>query len=40
MYDVVLTGGHIVDGTRTAPYKADVCIQSGKIAAITEHFDG
>lgn len=40
MYDVVLTGGRIVDGTRTAPYAADVCIRDGKIAAITEHFDG
>lgn len=40
MYDLVLTGGTIVDGTRAKPYAADVCIKDGKIAAIAEHFTG
>lgn len=35
MYDLVLTGGLIVDGKRTKPYKADLCIRDGKIACIT-----
>ena len=40
MYDLVLTGGTIVDGTRAKAYQADVCIKDGKIAEITEHFAG
>ncbi len=40
MYDLVLTGGTIVDGTRTAPYVGDVCIKDGKIAEISAHFSG
>ena len=40
MYDLVLTGGTIVDGTRAKPYVADVCIKGGKIAQITETFSG
>lgn len=40
MYDLILTGGWIVDGTRAAPYKADLCIKDGQIAQITEHFEG
>ena len=35
MYDLVLTGGTIVDGKRTKPYKANLCIKDGKIARIT-----
>ena len=35
MYDMVLTGGTIVDGKRTKPYKANLCIKDGKIARIT-----
>ena len=35
MYDLVLTGGLVVDGTRAKPYTANVCIQDGKIANIT-----
>jgi len=35
MYDLVLQGGLIVDGTRAEPYKANVCILDGKIAKIT-----
>ena len=31
MVDTVLSGGWIIDGTRTPPYQADLCIQDGKI---------
>ncbi|MEX2169107.1 MAG: serine hydrolase [Pirellulales bacterium] len=33
-YDIVITGGRVVDGTGTAWYEADVAIADGKIAAI------
>lgn len=35
MYDYVVRNGLIVDGKRTPPFSASLCIQSGKIAAIT-----
>lgn len=35
MYDLILKGGLVVDGTGSAPQKANVCILDGKIAAIT-----
>lgn len=35
MYDLILKGGLVVDGTGSAPRKANVCIVNGKIAAIT-----
>ena len=35
MYDLVLAGGLIVDGKRTKPYTANLCIQDGRIAKIT-----
>ena len=35
MYDLVLSGGLVVDGTRAKPYLANVCIQDGRIAKIT-----
>lgn len=35
MYDLVLSGGLVVDGTRAKPYPASVCIQGGKISKIT-----
>ena len=40
MYDLVLTGGTIVDGTRSKSYVADVCIKEGEIVEITECFVG
>ncbi len=40
MYDLVLTGATVVDGTRAKPYEADVCIKDGKIAEITPNFSG
>lgn len=36
MYDLILTGGLIVDGTGKKPYSANLCIRDGKIAAITQ----
>lgn len=35
MFDLILKGGVVVDGTRKAPYPANVCIADGKIALIT-----
>ena len=32
MYDLILKGGLVVDGTRSAPYTANVCVKDGKIA--------
>jgi N-acyl-D-amino-acid deacylase len=31
-YDLIISGGTIVDGTGAAPYKGDVAIRDGKIA--------
>ncbi len=36
MYDLILKNGLIVDGTRTKPYKADLCIKDGKIVGISK----
>ncbi len=36
MYDLVLSGGLVVDGTRAVPWKANVCISGNRIAKITE----
>ena len=40
MIDLVLKNGLVVDGTRAAPYKADVCIKAGKICDILPCHDG
>jgi len=40
MFDLVLRGGTVVDGTRSAPYTADVCIRGNRIAAIVDRFEG
>ena len=37
MYDLILQGGTIIDGTGSAPYIADIGIKDGKIAAIEPH---
>ncbi len=34
-YDLMLSGGLVIDGTGKKPYKANVCIENGKIARIT-----
>ena len=39
MVDTVLSGGWIIDGTRTPPYQADLCIQDGKIVAISPQWE-
>ncbi|MEP2550740.1 MAG: hypothetical protein ABJH26_05540, partial [Marinomonas sp.] len=33
-YDLVIRGGTIVDGTGAPPVKADLAVNSGKVAAI------
>ena len=35
MYDLIIKNGLVYDGTGSAPYKANVCVSGGKIAAIT-----
>ncbi len=40
MYDLVLKGGTVIEGTRKPPRQADVCIADGKIAAIVDQFAG
>lgn len=34
-YDLILSGGLVIDGTGRKPYVANVCVQDGKIACIT-----
>jgi len=34
MHDLVLSGGHVVDGTGGAPFRADVAVTEGRIAAL------
>ena len=34
MYDLILRGGTVVDGKRSQPYAADICIREGRIACI------
>lgn len=42
MYDIILKGGKIVDGTRAKSYHANLCIAQGRIAKITTEdiYDG
>ncbi len=34
MYDIIIKGGTVVDGSGNAPYKADVAIEGGRIAFV------
>jgi len=34
MYDLIIRGGTIVDGTGKAPFKADIAVQNGRIAGV------
>lgn len=36
MYDILLTGGLIYDGTGGKPYFANLCVREGKIAAVSD----
>ena len=34
MHDLVIRGGHVVDGTGAAPYRADVAVDDGQITEV------
>lgn len=34
MYDIMIRGGKVIDGTGAAPYTADIAIDGGRITAI------
>ena len=38
-YDLILSGGLVIDGTGKEPYAANVCVKDGKIACITTEKD-
>lgn len=38
-YDLILSGGLVIDGTGKEPYAANVCVKDGKIACITTEND-
>jgi len=40
VYDIVLKGGTVVDGLRSLPFVADVCIKDGRIGAIEDSYTG
>ncbi|AET67625.1 N-acyl-D-aspartate/D-glutamate deacylase [Desulfosporosinus orientis DSM 765] len=37
MFDLVITGGTVIDGTGTAPYRGDIGIKDGRIAEIAQN---
>src|SRR6516164_1298562 len=40
MYDLVIRGGTIVDGTGKAPFEGDLAVLGGRIAAVGAAIDG
>ena len=40
MYEIIIRGGTVVDGTGAPRYRADVAVQDGKIAKIAPHIEG
>ncbi|MBE6549400.1 MAG: D-aminoacylase [Ruminococcaceae bacterium] len=40
MYDIIIKGGKIIDGSGGEPYFADIAIKDGKISKISENIDG
>jgi len=40
MYDLIIRGGKIVDGTGTEPYVGDVAVSDGLIVAVGPKVDG
>ncbi len=40
MYDLLIKNGTVVDGTGAAPFRADVAIAGGKVAAVGKVSDG
>ena len=36
MYDLIIHGGKIVDGTRSAAYTGDIAVKDGKIAEMRQ----
>ncbi|MEM1230806.1 MAG: D-aminoacylase [Pseudomonadota bacterium] len=40
MWDLKITGGTVVDGTGAAPYRGDIAVQQGRIAAIGSDAEG
>ncbi len=39
-YDLLITGGLVVDGTGAAPFRADIAVKNGRIAAVEPALDG
>ena len=40
MYDILIRGGRVVDGTGSPAYPADVAVQGGRIAAMGANLAG
>ena len=40
MYDLIIRNGTVVDGSRTPPFQADICVKDGKIVDISTNAIG